>query len=284
MAVFGISTHLFHGERLSREHLSLIAEHGFEAIEVYATRTHFNYHDPQARTALAAWLQETGLVLHAVHAPTTTSYVNGLWGDTVSIGAADELRRRAAVADTMAALAMAADVPFDCLVLHLGFPAPRPAENSRDAVRRSLEELAAPAREAGVRLAIELIPNPLSDPSSLVRWLENDVDLPGAGICLDVGHAHLSGDVVDAIETCSGHIISVHLHDNSGRSDDHLVPGEGTIDWPGTLLAFQKVGYDGRWILELAPSADPARVLQRAARVRRDFAGRLDLGDEMFEG
>ena len=68
---------------------------------------------------------------------------------------------------------------------------------------------------------------------------------PDLGICMDVGHARLMGDVVDAIETCSGHLITTHLHDNRGRNDDHLVPGKGVIDWDATLLAFQKVGYDG---------------------------------------
>ena len=35
------------------------------------------------------------------------------------------------------------------------------------------------------------------------------------------------------------------MHDNRGRTDDHLVPFEGTIDWPAALTAIQKVGYDG---------------------------------------
>ena len=39
---FGVSTHLYHGQRLSRDHLLEIAAHGFEAVEVFATRTHFN--------------------------------------------------------------------------------------------------------------------------------------------------------------------------------------------------------------------------------------------------
>ena len=35
---FGISTHLFHQSRLAREHLVQIAGHGFEAVELFATR------------------------------------------------------------------------------------------------------------------------------------------------------------------------------------------------------------------------------------------------------
>ena len=42
---FGVSTHLFHEHRLTREHLVHIAAHGFEAVELFATRAHFDYHD-----------------------------------------------------------------------------------------------------------------------------------------------------------------------------------------------------------------------------------------------
>ncbi len=88
--------------------------------------------------------------------------------------------------------------------------------------------------------------------------IESDIDAAALGICMDVGHARMMGDVVDAIETCSGHVITTHLHDNRGRTDDHLVPGKGVIDWDAATLAFQKVGYDGAWIFELAVAADRA--------------------------
>ena len=92
---------------------------------------------------------------------------------------------------------------------------------------------------------------------------------PDVGICMDVGHARMMGDVVDAIETCSGHIVTTHLHDNRGRSDDHLVPGEGVIDWDATLLALQKIGYDGVWMFELADTADAGRCWNTAAQGAR---------------
>ena len=61
---FGVSTHLYHGQRLSREHLLEIAAHGFETVEVFATRTHFDYHNPAAVADLQQWLAEAGLTLH----------------------------------------------------------------------------------------------------------------------------------------------------------------------------------------------------------------------------
>jgi sugar phosphate isomerase/epimerase len=266
---FGISTHLFHGHRLDRDHLIAVAAHGFETVEVYATRTHFDYHDHTAADALGQWLAEANLPLHALHAPTTMSYVDGVWGETVSIGAADEARRRMAVAETRATLEAAAALGVPLMVLHLGPPSADAADPSRSSVARSLAELAESADAVGVGLALEVIPNRLSTAAKLVEWLENDLEGTPSGICLDVGHAHLDGDSVEAIETCSGHILTTHLHDNHGKRDDHLMPGDGTIDWPAAMLAFQKVGYDGAWIFELNPATDPAAVLARARQARR---------------
>jgi len=265
---FGISTHVFHAERLAREHLAAVAARGFEALELYATRTHFDYHDPAAAVALGGWLEDTGLSLHAVHAPTTVGFSGGKWGETLSLAAADEGRRQMAVSETVTSLGLASVVPFEHLVMHLGVPSPDAGANSRSAAARSLEEVAEAAEAVGVSLAIELIPNALSLPPRLVQWLEEDLELDRAGICLDVGHAHLAGDVMDAVETCSGHIVTTHVHDNDGRRDDHLVPGHGTIDWEGVMMAFQKVGYDGAWIFELAPAGDWRGALERAAGVR----------------
>jgi sugar phosphate isomerase/epimerase len=265
---FGISTHVFHAERLAREHLAAVAARGFEALELYATRTHFDYHDPAAAVALGGWLEDTGLSLHAVHAPTTVGFSGGKWGETLSLAAGDEGRRQMAVSETVTSLGLASVVPFEHLVMHLGVPSPDAGANSRSAAARSLEEVAEAAEAVGVSLAIELIPNALSLPPRLVQWLEEDLELDRAGICLDVGHAHLAGDVMDAVETCSGHIVTTHVHDNDGRRDDHLVPGHGTIDWEGVMMAFQKVGYDGAWIFELAPAGDWRGALERAAGVR----------------
>jgi sugar phosphate isomerase/epimerase len=281
---FGISTHLYVADRLDRDHLVDIAAHGFEAIEVFAVRDHFDYRDRRAAIALAEWLDDTRLVLHSMHAPIAGRYVNGAWKDGLSLAAADEGRRKAAVDETLAALDVAAAVPYEVLVVHCGVPVPHagPGENHRASLIRSLEELSPVAVRYGVRMAIEVIPNELSTPSALVDVIESDIDAAALGICMDVGHARMMGDVVDAIEACSGHIITTHLHDNRGRSDDHLVPGKGVIDWDGATLAFQKVGYDGIWMFELAVAAERKPVLEQAVKARERLESLLHIGDEMM--
>jgi sugar phosphate isomerase/epimerase len=271
---FGISTHLFHDRKLDRAHLSLFAAHGFDRIELFATRSHFDYRDEQAVGRLAEWLSATGLTLHSVHAPITEQFGSGdVWAPSFSNASSDAARRQAAVQETGAALRIARTIPFSLLVVHLGTPDAenQAADNSRGAAVRSADEICRLAEPLGVRVAFEVIPNPLSTPASLVDLLERELDAPAAGVCLDFGHAFLGGDVPDAIETVAEHVIATHVHDNRQRRDDHLAPYLGAIDWDAALMSMQKIGYDGTYTMELANTGDPAAVLEQARHARERF-------------
>ncbi|HYT68624.1 MAG TPA: sugar phosphate isomerase/epimerase family protein [Vicinamibacterales bacterium] len=269
---FGISTHLFHDQRLSREHLALIAAHGFEAVEVFATRSHFDYHDPSAIKELSGWLNETGLALHGVHAPIVESMHGGdKWGATISNAVGDTAQRQAAVREVDLALNIAREITTDVLVVHLGTPTVQGGENNRTAAFRSVEDICRLAEPVAIKVALETIPNPLSDAASLVTMLERDLDFPQTGICLDFGHAFLMGDVVDAIEAVAEHLVTTHVHDNNGKKDEHLAPFDGRINWDIALMTMQKVGYDGTYLMELANLSTPAEVLQKAQAARKKF-------------
>ena len=268
---FGVSTHLFHEHRLTRDHLVHVAAHGFEAIELFATKAHFDYHSAQAIAQLAEWLSDTSLELHSVHAPAFDALKDGRWVGSYSNASGDEPRRKAALAEAEAALAIARTTPFRYLVVHLGMPAGQsiPAnDNQRDAARRSVEDIAAMAARVDVRVALEVIPNPLSSAANLAHLIEEELDGVDVGICLDYGHAHLMGDLGEAVETLSGHLWTTHVHDNGGRSDDHLVPFSGSIDWDVAMMATQKIGYDGALVLEVGDTGDPLDVLRRSVKAR----------------
>jgi sugar phosphate isomerase/epimerase len=268
---FGISTHLFHEHRLSREHLVHIAAHGFEAIELFATRSHFDYHDEQAIAALAEWLSDTRLEVHSVHAPIVQSLKGGKWIDPFSNAIRDEANRKTALQEAVAAIALARHIPYRHLVVHLGTPTTErvaPNDNQPELARRTVEELFEKASRENVRLALEVIPNALSQPEALVHLIEEELDGIDVGICLDYGHAHLMGDLGEAIETVSGHLLTTHVHDNGGTRDDHLVPYGGSIDWDVAMMETQKIGYEGTLMFEVADTGDPIQVLERCVRAR----------------
>lgn len=283
---FGISTHLYHHERLNRDHLVEIAAHGFDTVEIFANRPHLDVTDGAVMSEIADAVRDANLTVWAVHAPIADTLQRGRWGAPLSIASGDAGHRAAAVQAVERALGLSAAIPYQFLVVHVGVPDSQQAaraeergsrgsmqghkelDNQRDPVRRSLESLQASASRAGVRLALEVMPNALSSPDALVALIEDELELPGIGICLDVGHAFLMGDVAEAIETASGHLLTTHVHDNRGKTDDHLLPFEGRIDWDATLMTLRKVGYDGAIMFELAGSDEPRTVLERAAKVR----------------
>ena len=119
-----------------------------------------------------------------------------------------------------------------------------------------------------MQVALEVIPNPLSSASALAQLIEEKLDSRDIGVCLDYGHAHLMGDLGEAIETLSGHLLTTHVHDNRGTRDDHLVPFSGSIDWEAAMMETQKIGYDGALMFEVADTGDPVDVLRRSVKAR----------------
>jgi sugar phosphate isomerase/epimerase len=261
---YGVSTSLYQQRRLSRDHLLEIAAHGFDAVELWASRLHIDYHNPAGVADLQQWLAEAKLELVSVHAPAVEA----------SLASADATEREQAIAETERALHIGRRIPFKSLIVHLGKPRTAGARGgtNRDAARRSIDALAKAAAPLGVAIALEVIPNDLSRAASLTELVDEDIEATNVGICLDLGHARLDGDVVDAIEVAAGHLLAIEVHDNRGRSDDHLVPFDGVIDWPAALTAVQKVGYEGALTFELSTRGSTKDALARArqARTRMD--------------
>lgn len=275
---FGISTHLFHPQRLERDHLMRMRDAGFVLVEIFATRTHVNYHDLREVEAVRGWLDVLDMSAWSVHLPIVDGIRDGVWGRPLSNGSVEPERWQEAMRETTAAITAAGALGARVGVLHLGVPDGQsaPGDNDDRAVSRSLEPVADACAAAGVQLALEVIPNRLSSAASIFDWLRTDLELGRTGACLDVGHAHMTGGVVEAIEVLSGDIISTHIHDNNGTADSHLVPFDGTIDWPAALLALAKVGYGGPLILELPDHGSIDDTLARAARARTRIQAILD--------
>ncbi|HHY09629.1 MAG TPA: sugar phosphate isomerase/epimerase, partial [Firmicutes bacterium] len=89
------------------------------------------------------------------------------------------------------------------------------------------------AKSAGVKLAVENVfgQNFGSYPQDLLELLASLND-PIFGICWDTGHAHLMGlNQKEAPLELGSDVKALHICDNRGRQDEHLLPLEGTISW-----------------------------------------------------
>ena len=104
-----------------------------------------------------------------------------------------------------------------------------------------------------------------------LKHILEDGHFDSVGVCLDLGHAHLTVGVAEAIATFADRIVSVHMHDNHGLKDEHLWPGDGDIDWPAAAQALNALPAPPVTVLELSQSlGEPAAELP--ARIPRAFA------------
>ena len=97
-------------------------------------------------------------------------------------------------------------------------------------------------------------------------------DVPGALCTIDTGHAHVNGqDPLYLVERVGDRLAEVHLNDNAGASDDHLIPGSGSAPLEGILDRVSKT--DALLCLELNPHKYTAEEILDAVSQSRSFIG-----------
>ena len=67
----------------------------------------------------------------------------------------------------------------------------------------------------------------------MLRTMVDEVNSPRLKVCLDVGHVNVYSKVPveEWFAVLGEDIRCMHIHDNKGDADSHLVPGKGTINW-----------------------------------------------------
>jgi sugar phosphate isomerase/epimerase len=256
-----LSTHLFLTQRLHPGLLELAARSGAQAVEIFAARQHFDYASREHVTELASWFRSNPLKPFSMHAPLFPDREMGRAGaPAVNVLHPEKARRIEAMDEIKRALEAAELIPFSNMVLHLGEREDGWSQRSIEYAITALEHLGAFAHPLGVRLLVENLTSEPTTPEHLITIL-NLGHLTSVGICLDLGHAHITVGISQAIATLGSRIATVHVHDNHAVKDEHLWPGDGTIDWAEAGAA-----------LKALPAA-PASVLEIHYGLGVDLAG-----------
>ena len=102
------------------------------------------------------------------------------------------------------------------------------------------------AEKEGVLLLVEPEPGLLVETADQFLELMQHIDSPAVGMNFDIGHSYCVGDdPAPTIKRVAKYIRHFHLEDIAAtRVHHHLVPGEGAIDFAGTLQAIRATGYD----------------------------------------
>jgi sugar phosphate isomerase/epimerase len=272
----GLSTGCFYQHSIF-DCLDLISRGGFNLIEVCSFPAHLNYHDRDTVVRAARRVEELGIETYSFHAP---------FADSIDISSRDPDLRDAALKEIFQAAEAAAAFRVRYFVIH---PGPESWDLKEESERferlkwvaDTLNQVAEHCSELEIGCVFEnKLPHLLFARTSDLLWILTSMASVEVGVCLDTGHANLTGDMYTVIQKLSGHLRMVHAHDNHGGGDEHLAPGAGFIDWNRVLMELDRTGFHGGIILELSHMNDMQRLLleaRKAKRLLREIDRRLTL-------
>jgi sugar phosphate isomerase/epimerase len=116
------------------------------------------------------------------------------------------------------------------------------------------KRLADYAAARNVRLAFEPEPGMLIDTMDRYAELAERVAHPAFGLTIDIGHLHCQGEtpIADHLRRWRDQLWNVHIEDMRRGAHDHLMFGEGEIDFVPVLRALEEIGYKGGVHVELS--------------------------------
>jgi sugar phosphate isomerase/epimerase len=143
-----------------------------------------------------------------------------------------------------------------------------PEDAAMDRLAAALRPVIEHAETAGMRLAFEPEPGMFIDTFARFARLDERIRHPLFDLTVDVGHVHCVevGPVADFIREWGPRIANVHIEDMVEGVHEHLMFGEGTMDFPPILDAFREVGYAGGLHVELSRHSPMGADALRQAR------------------
>lgn len=125
-------------------------------------------------------------------------------------------------------------------------------------------------RATGLVPAFEPEPGMAVETVAAYRELCLRLGVGAPDLTLDIGHLYAvwEGEPADAIGACAHRLAQVHLEDMRRGVHEHLLPGDGDVDFGAVLNALKKAGYDGPVCFELSRSSHRApEALQQCKAV-----------------
>ena len=136
-----------------------------------------------------------------------------------------------------------------------------------DRLVEGLGEVLAYASQHGVTVAFEPEPGMLIDSMQAFEALLRRIDAPNLKLTLDIGHLHCQGEtpIPDAIRRWAPRLANIHIEDMRAAVHEHLMFGEGEIDFPPILQALTAVDYTGGLYVELSRHSHDAPTAAKRA-------------------
>ena len=87
--------------------------------------------------------------------------------------------------------------------------------------------------------------------SENIKRIESNINLDNIGVCYDCGHDHCHFKDAFNFDKFKDKIFCIHIHDNYGKIDDHLIPGDGTVNYDYVLDGLKRANFHDYFTMEL---------------------------------
>lgn len=263
-----------------RETIQRISDMGFKGVEIWGNRPHFFVPDMEKGeiSSIRKFIDSLGLELSCF----TPSRDNPR--SPVNISSSNEKIRKESVAYLKECIHCAVDLETKTVCVVPGYYLYGESKREGlDQTVQSINELVECAEDNAVNLAIE---NVTKFESNIVVTLNDVLDIlnrvksHNLGVLMDVGHLHVTGESpIDYLKTIGKQILLIHIDDNDGKSDAHLIPGEGTIGFEPLLIALKKNGYSGYMSFELSSKyiLNPDEAVFKSKRTMEKLCKQLEV-------
>ncbi len=123
-----------------------------------------------------------------------------------------------------------------------------------DRLAEGLRPLLDHAGHVGIPLAFEPEPGMFIDTLERFARLDDRINHPLFGLTVDLGHVHCSneGDIPGLLRKWGPRIVNIHIEDMVRGVHEHLMFGEGTMDFPPICQALREIPYQGGVHVELS--------------------------------
>jgi L-ribulose-5-phosphate 3-epimerase len=170
------------------------------------------------------------------------------------------------------AIDCAAELGSDCVsiwsgVLHDVTPSHTGEAQVMDRLVAGLREVLDHAATKNVVVAFEPEPGMFIDTMAAYERLLAAIDGPNLRLTLDIGHLQCQGElpIADVIRRWAGRLANVHIEDMRRGVHEHLMFGEGEIDFAAILQTLAEVGYTGGVYVELSRHSHEGPAAARKA-------------------
>ena len=166
------------------------------------------------------------------------------------------------------AIDIAAELESDCVSLWSGtIHDGASVKEAFDRLVTGLKLVVEYAERREVMIGFEPEPGMVVDTTSRFADLLKRIDSPLLGLTIDIGHLHCLDEtpIADVLDRWQERVVNIHIEDMRRGEHEHLMFGEGEIDFPMVLRALRDIDFTGGLHVELSRHSHEAPIAARRA-------------------